>query len=487
MPPLQVSDIPLLLTSVLSRLSTPSLESPELFARFELLIHRVFQHLADLFFSAFLRAFLAHSDFERQVVQAKLASDKTLRNKGKRTVVIRLLGGHPFTLLTTVVSWDSAPKRGARGPKRRRRRGDAGHQFTPVLQVLGVREHLSSATWSQVAMAATACESLEAARRMLLSQGLKLSPKTIHRHCERLGAQALRARDTWLNSSAPAEKSAAGRRVVLLMDGGRCRERQPKAGRKKKNGYRDFEAPWVEPRQLVIYTLDEHGELDRKWGKVADAQISEAPDFIEFFKAYATKYEVHKAKEVIVLADGQPWQWERLMERLEEMGVKSSQVTQILDKSHAVQRLYEIANVPKWKTSGLYARFIYHGRKLLRTGQVLALHAHCMKLATGRRAKKIKSLAGYFLTHASRMKYDEYALAKQPCGSGMVESMIRQVINMRLKACGKFWKKENAQAMLCMRSWLKSERFGELIGLMRREPLDWLEPAHVQHSCALAA
>ena len=158
MPHLQVSDIPLLLTSVLSRLSTPSLESPELFARFELLIHRVFQHLADLFFSAFLRAFLAHSDFERQVVQAKLASDKHLRNRVKRTVTIRLLGGHPLTLSTTVVSRHSAPKRGARGPKRRSRRGDAGHQFTPVLQVLGVREHLSSATWSGVALAVTACD-----------------------------------------------------------------------------------------------------------------------------------------------------------------------------------------------------------------------------------------------------------------------------------------------------------------------------------------
>jgi hypothetical protein len=69
------------------------------------------------------------------------------------------------------------------------------------------------------------------------------------------------------------------------------------------------------------------------------------------------------------------------------------------------------------------------------------------------------------------MKYDEYEQAKQPYGSGMVKSITRQVINMRLKACGKFWKRENAQVMLCMRSWLKSGQFGLL---MRRAPLAWL-------------
>jgi hypothetical protein len=117
MPHLQVSDISAVLTSLLPRLASPCPDSPTLFAQLESLIHVVFRHLADLFFAAFLTSFLAHTDFEARTVSAKIASDKRLRNKGKRKVCIRLLGGHLLTLKTTVVSWKSASRSGRPGSK----------------------------------------------------------------------------------------------------------------------------------------------------------------------------------------------------------------------------------------------------------------------------------------------------------------------------------------------------------------------------------
>jgi hypothetical protein len=35
-----------------------------------------------------------------------------------------------------------------------------------------------------------------------------------------------------------------------------------------------------------------------------------------------------------------------------------------------------------------------------------------------------------------------------PIGSGVIESLIRQVVNLRLKGCSKSWLKENAEAFL---------------------------------------
>jgi hypothetical protein len=37
---------------------------------------------------------------------------------------------------------------------------------------------------------------------------------------------------------------------------------------------------------------------------------------------------------------------------------------------------------------------------------------------------------------------------KLPIGSGAIESLIRQVVNMRLKGNGKFWLPENAELIL---------------------------------------
>ena len=102
MPHFQVSEIAALLTSLVSRLEHLSLDSPSLCAQLELSIHALFRHAADLYFASFLISFLEHSDFEAQVVSANIASTKGLRNKGRRDVTIKLLGGHLLTLSTTV-------------------------------------------------------------------------------------------------------------------------------------------------------------------------------------------------------------------------------------------------------------------------------------------------------------------------------------------------------------------------------------------------
>ncbi|MBE9054110.1 hypothetical protein IQ243_27690 [Nostocales cyanobacterium LEGE 11386] len=47
-----------------------------------------------------------------------------------------------------------------------------------------------------------------------------------------------------------------------------------------------------------------------------------------------------------------------------------------------------------------------------------------------------------------RLNYSQLAAMKMPIGSGAIESLIRQVVNLRLKGNGKFWLLENAEAIL---------------------------------------
>ena len=470
-----------LLTSLQPNLLTPGPHTADAFAAFEHMIHALFRRLADLFVATFLHVLLSQTSFQTQAVAAK-KNTGSFRERGHRQTQVQLLGGGVTTL--TVRALKSKPQ----GPRRRKaRRGKGqGYQLMPALEALGLVKRCSPATWQAAWGECAAAESFEAAQAVLKRRGLDFSISRLHRLFEALGQRALNARQEALDQDHLEVASVQGRRVVIQMDGGRCRQRCPHQGRKKSNGYRDFEAPWVEPRQLVIYVLDDQGKLDRTWGKIADAQIADAPDFIEFLELYARQLKLEQADEVLLVADGQYWQWDRMEAMLERLGVESERITQVLDIGHALGRLAQISHVPQWHKSQR-TRFYHHGKKLLKAGRIEELYEHCMSLAKGRRAKEIRSLSEYFVKHQARMQYATFRKENKPCGSGMVESMIRQVINMRLKSCGKFWKKENAQMMLCARSWLKTGRMGQLCQLMRRHGLDWLESSQPHDSCGAAA
>lgn len=49
--------------------------------------------------------------------------------------------------------------------------------------------------------------------------------------------------------------------------------------------------------------------------------------------------------------------------------------------------------------------------------------------------------------------------AKRPTGSGAVESAIRRILNLRIKAPGSFWTPEAAETMIFLRSKLLYHRW----------------------------
>ena len=297
------------------------------------------------------------------------------------------------------------------------------------------------------------------------ARGVTLSQASFLGDLSAMGALAQDAFEDWLaapEGAGPlALPSVAGRRVVVGLDGGRLRERRAHRGRKKANGHRDFEAPWVEPRQLVVYALDERGREDRAVGKLAWASLRGPDALFATITQIARALDLAHAAQVVVVADGQRWPWGRMRGALEAAGVAPEAITEVLDRSHALGRLYEIADVPRWPQPAR-VRWTLRARALLRQGRIEELEAACLELAVGRRAKRIKSLTGYFTEHRARMRYAAFERAGLPRGSGAVESMIRQVINHRLKGCGKFWKREHAERMLLLRSFYVTGRLEAL-------------------------
>ena len=56
---------------------------------------------------------------------------------------------------------------------------------------------------------------------------------------------------------------------------------------------------------------------------------------------------------------------------------------------------------------------------------------------------------------AGRLNYPQIAALKLPLGSGAIESLIRQVVNLRLKGNGKYWRPDKAESLLHARcQWI---------------------------------
>ena len=67
----------------------------------------------------------------------------------------------------------------------------------------------------------------------------------------------------------------------------------------------------------------------------------------------------------------------------------------------------------------------------------------------------------YLDKHEAHLWYDWFGYRGHPLGSGAVESAIRRVINLRLKGNGIYWREENAEAMLVLRSAALTGRWEE--------------------------
>ena len=241
-----------------------------------------------------------------------------------------------------------------------------------------------------------------------------MSQRTWLKDFETFSSLAHHALSNWLEapvSDSPfTGLSAAGKRVVVGFDGGRLRERVDHSGRKKKNNYRNFQADWVEPRQLVVYAVDEHGKREKSWGKFAHASLSGPELMFRRITQLFSALEVDKAECVVIAADGQHWQWDRLRKALMIAGVQPSKTVEVLDVSHALGRLAQLSHKPaKWgEKSGARVRWYLQGRELLTNGDVDGLVSHCLTLAKGSRAKSVKSLTSYFEKHRERMAYADF-------------------------------------------------------------------------------
>lgn len=296
------------------------------------------------------------------------------------------------------------------------------------------------------------CPSFEISKELLRYQGVHANFDRTRELSLSLGEQCIASRSTI--QLAP-EESLSGKRVVIAIDGGRTRTRVYKEEEKTKGKRKQkFETPWREPKLFVITTIDEKGKVNKQDLPIYDSSFGDDETF-EILEQYLKELEVEKAKDVQFIGDGAPWIWNRAKPMLLRLGVEKSKIIETLDYYHAMEHLNELmVYVEKDQKETVFKKL----KQGLWEGDITKIKRQITKGILGVDLDEFTPYK-YFLKNRKRIDYQSFKSENRPIGSGVIESGIRRVINLRFKSPSTFWYPENVEKLILMRGIALSGRW----------------------------
>jgi hypothetical protein len=337
--------------------------------------------------------------------------------------------------------------------------------FCPFLKWLGMEEGLTPLVWSTITQYGAISGSFEAAFTFLIGWGINVSLKRIERLTYKFGKIGINLRQSKILNLQLGNLSNGnvlkGQRVVIAADGGRTKIRVNKKGRRNsKTNRHGFVGTWVEPKLLTIYVVDEQGK------KVKNSEIPITNDgtyddykvFLQILEINLVTLGISQAKQVLLIADGAEWIWIHIPPLLKRLGCPT-ETYELFDFYHVTEHLQTFTDAA-FDNEKERKDWFKKSRKTLKKGNALTLIRQMDEFiitATGERCKIMVAQRNYLLGayREGRLNYAKVLDKKLPIGSGAIESLIRQVVNLRMKGNSKFWLKDNAEIMLHLRcQWI---------------------------------
>ncbi len=372
-------------------------------------------------------------------------------------VRVRTLGGKRVLLKTPYFTCRKSVNQEEIGEKRHQQRA----ALYPVLWRLGIVRGSTPRFLAEVNRHMTDGPSDREVQDRLGSREIRLSRKLILRHVRDFGSIALWQRQVeaahlehvTVHEPAPL----AGKRVVVGLDGGRLRLRINKIG-SEQTPTKKYATDKCEPKLFAIYTIDDKGNKERKGGVLYDGTLQPAADLFTLLKLRLKQLGVSQASVLVIIGDGASWIWNGVPDLLTALGLEALHVVEIVDWAHAAGKLMPPAKVglPEPQQQHWFKRM----RTFLKQGNVHAIIAALHELdQTHDTDEVIRTTIQYFQTHAARMQYQTFRAEGLPIGSGVIESGVKRIVNLRLKGASLFWLPENAEEILYLRCQSKSGRW----------------------------
>jgi hypothetical protein len=320
--------------------------------------------------------------------------------------------------------------------------------------------------------------------------GLDLSRCFFHREAHRQGlkaqkrrAQAVAELETWEDIQKLARYGEGPPpqpfTLVIQIDAWDIRERDDwgQTQALRDQGKKPERWHWV--YLATVFRLDHRGQTAGERAVITERGFVATRQGLEALTAQLYREAITRglgqAQQVLVIADGALWIWKLAKERFPE-------ARQRLDLYHAEEHLWAVAN-------DLYGRstpealawvtpLLQHVRGDQTSTVITSLKELKPRLLLQAQQEKLQTQIEYFENNEHRMKYKEILearkacdegtatkqqiqLANQPVGSGAVESTCRQY-QCRFKRTGQFWTTNGDEALLCLETFWRNNRWAEL-------------------------
>lgn len=219
---------------------------------------------------------------------------------------------------------------------------------------------------------------------------------------------------------------------------------------------------WREVRLSLCYhtaalPLDDDGDPPPAQGRVLRGWLADCDTFCERFYAQSQTAGLLHAGEVVTLADGAAWIWERVP----QFAPPGTPQVQILDFYHAAENLAKAVRAVHGEGTATTKQQFAALRRSLRAGDLPTvrhrLRAWQADLDEADEAfATVTNVLSYFQTHRDRMAYQSRKLSGYHIGSGQIESCCKHV-GLRLKRPGADWSEEGITAVMALQGWFWSD------------------------------
>lgn len=380
----------------------------------------------------------------------------TSTGHGKRRVQVLTLGNVVVSLWLPYIVERPQSQNPHQSSKRKKAKGQG---FYPFLRWLSMDDHITPLVWSTLAQYGMLSTSFAAARDILKAWGINVSLKRVERLTYRFGHLGLFRRQQGIyqlrNGSLPVTPVLKDQRVIISVDGGRTRIRRAKQGKRRQTTNRHgYHRDWQEPKLLTIYVVDAQGKRvnTAEVPITNDGTFGDVEPFMQLLEMHLVRLGINQTSQVLLVADGAEWIWLRIPPLLKRLGCPPESIHELLDFYHAAEHLQQFAEVAFTKPEAAHNWF-KQARSDMKQGLVSDLIHRMKALVSTSSGEHQKTLAGelaYFTKgqQQQRLNYSKIAAMNLPIGSGAIESLIRQVVNLRLKGTGRFWLLNHAEIML---------------------------------------